>query len=312
MFWVANAQSTALQYPASMAAAAVAIMPMAVAPPMSIVELKVGSSPSSAATRAAHPCCSPITAGIITSTPSSACLSMPQSSIARFEASRVKPMALVPGTLPKRLTPTPATAWRPWITCSPTPSRQRGQPPLILSQSKDQHLFHLAALQLHRTRKRKAVDEEDLPRAFVGRDVLARPVEDLLGRGAGARLQNHGCDGALSLHLVRHADDGDPLDCGVRHHLGLDLGREHAVAADLDHLLLARGEAGVAVLAFARQVAGVEPAAAEDVLGHRRIVPVALHETRRAHHELADLAVGDGPHLVVPYLEADPGDRLAD
>src|SRR4029077_5559769 len=77
------------------------------------VEQKVGVIPRNAATREAQPCCSPITAGMRTSTPSIESRSMPQSSIARFAASSVKPIALVPGSFPKRERPMPAIAQRP-------------------------------------------------------------------------------------------------------------------------------------------------------------------------------------------------------
>ena len=72
LFWHAKAQSTVVQNPASIAITAVCTMPMAVAPPMSMVEQNVGVTPRKAATRDAQPCCSPITAGMSTSTPSMA------------------------------------------------------------------------------------------------------------------------------------------------------------------------------------------------------------------------------------------------
>jgi hypothetical protein len=50
---------------------------------MSIVAEKVGSMPDSRRPRA-QPCCSPMIAGIITSTPSIASRRMPASSMARF------------------------------------------------------------------------------------------------------------------------------------------------------------------------------------------------------------------------------------
>src|SRR5262249_41262474 len=109
---VPKVQSTTSQNPASMAMTAVCIMPTAVAPPMSMVAQNDGTMPRNAATREAQPCCSPICAGIRQSTPSTSSRATPQSSMARFAASRQKPIALTPGTLPKRDRPMPATAWR--------------------------------------------------------------------------------------------------------------------------------------------------------------------------------------------------------
>ena len=110
LFWQAKAQSTVEQNSASIAMTAVWIMPIAVAPPMSMVEQKEGVRPRKAATREAQPCCSPITAGIRARTPSIASRATPQSSIARLAASSVKPIVLVPGSFPKRDRPTPAMA----------------------------------------------------------------------------------------------------------------------------------------------------------------------------------------------------------
>ena len=112
LFWHAKAQSTVVQKPASIAMTAVWTMPIAVAPPMSMVEQKAGVMPRKAATREAQPCCSPMIAGMRTSTPSISSRRIPQSSTARLAASSVKPMALVPGSLPKRDSPIPAIAQR--------------------------------------------------------------------------------------------------------------------------------------------------------------------------------------------------------
>src|SRR5262245_34930286 len=109
---VPNVHSTTSQKPASIAMTAVCIMPIAVAPPMSIVEQKAGVMPRNAATREAQPCCSPMIAGMSTRTPSIASRFTPQSSIARFAASSVKPIVLVPGSFPKRESPMPAIAQR--------------------------------------------------------------------------------------------------------------------------------------------------------------------------------------------------------
>ena len=109
-FCVPNAQRTARHMPASSSATAVCSMPIAVAPPMSMVLQNAGVMPRNAAARDPQPCASPWDDGNATSTPSMSSRAMPQSSIACFEASRQKPMALVPGTLPNRESPMPAMA----------------------------------------------------------------------------------------------------------------------------------------------------------------------------------------------------------
>src|SRR5262249_49805220 len=103
---------TTLHIPASRSATAVWSIPRAVAPPMSIVEQNAGVVPRNAAARDAHPWASPWLAGKATSTPSTSSRRTPQSSIACFDSSSAKPMALVPGSLPKRERPMPAIAYR--------------------------------------------------------------------------------------------------------------------------------------------------------------------------------------------------------
>ena len=94
LVWVPNVQSTTLANPDSTAITAVCSMPIGVAPPMSMVEQYVGVMPSSAATRDAQPCCSPICAGMRQSTPSTSSRATPQSSMARLADSRQNAMAL--------------------------------------------------------------------------------------------------------------------------------------------------------------------------------------------------------------------------
>ena len=69
-----------------------------------------GVMPRNAAAREPQPCASPCDEGNATSTPSRSSRAMPQSSIACFAASRQNPMALVPGSFPKRESPMPAIA----------------------------------------------------------------------------------------------------------------------------------------------------------------------------------------------------------
>jgi hypothetical protein len=83
------------------------------------------------------------------------------------------------------------------------------------------------------------------------------------------------------------------LDVGVLVEDLLDLARVDVVAAADDHVLLAVDDVQVPVVVGARDVAGVEPAAPLDV--GRRVVaaPVAGHDRRPAHDELAGRARDD-------------------
>src|SRR2546423_12032141 len=76
---------------------------------------------------------------------------------------------------------------------------------------------------------------------------------------------------------------------------GLDLRRSDAEALVLDELLLAIDDEDVALVVAAADVAGVEPAVADDVGGVLRLVPVAPHHLRAAHADLTHLAIGERP-----------------
>ena len=76
----------------------------------------------------------------------------------------------------------------------------------------------------------------------------------------------------------------------------LDLERGDVLAAGDDDVLAAVLDLDVAVGLHHREVAGVEPAAAERLLGRRAVLEVALHRDIAAEHDLAHgLAVGRRP-----------------
>src|SRR5205807_1532015 len=142
---------------------------------------RAGVMPRNAATRDAQPCCSPMIAGMRTRTPSMASRSTPQSSSARFAASSVKPIVLVPGSFPKRESPMPAIA-----------QRSRSRVASGMSARERQHgAAHELPLALRVLGPDVAVDEALAARVADGRHVaaardrLARPG-DL--REAGAEL----------------------------------------------------------------------------------------------------------------------------
>src|SRR3979411_2226039 len=70
----------------------------------------------------------------------------------------------------------------------------------------------------------------------------------------------------------------------------VDLARADLDAGDGHHLLLAVDHAEVTVLVHADDVAGEEPAVAEDRGGLLRTFPVAVHEIRSAKTQLPRLA----------------------
>ena len=89
-----------------------------------------------------------------------------------------------------------------------------------------------------------------------------------------------------------------PLRVRLRHHAAtitagmavqhvLDFLRGDVLAARDDDVLRAVLDLDVAVGMHHREVAGVEPAAAERLLGGRRVLEVALHRDVAAEHDLA-------------------------
>src|SRR5579862_1838485 len=211
LFWQANAQRTVVQKPASIAMTALCTMPIAVAPPMSIVEHNAGVMPRNAATRDAQPCCSPMIAGMSTRTPSIASRSTPQSSIARFAASSVNPIVLVHGSFPKRESPMPAIAQR---------SRSRTGSGISAAREREHGAAHELALALLVLGPDVAVDQAlavrvvDGGHAATARDRLARPG-DLREAGAELAHRPHAAGGDQELPEPAHREHAVREDAGV-------------------------------------------------------------------------------------------------
>ena len=142
------------------------------------------------------------------------------------------------------------------------------------------------------------------------RDVVAAELDDVGLARLRARLGHHERLGHLAPFFVRDGDDRHllhvrvPVD-GVLH---LD-GRDVLAAAD-DDVLLAVAKLGVAVRVHDRQVAAVEPAAAEGFGGNLGLLVVAEHDVVAAHHHLAQgLGVGGHvAHVVVHHAHLAGGD----
>ncbi|MCY1286701.1 hypothetical protein D9M70_356770 [compost metagenome] len=77
---------------------------------------------------------------------------------------------------------------------------------------------------------------------------------------------------------------------------GLDLGGIDVLATGNDHVLDPVADVDETLLVHVAAVAGVHPAAPQRLGGGFRLVPVAHHHVRSAHHDLAD---GAARHLVV-------------
>src|SRR5712692_3375440 len=112
-------------------------------------------------------------------------------------------------------------------------------------------------------RPRHRLDELDLARELVDRQVLAAEIDDRLleaGGGRRAGLEDHIGPRILAAHGIGDADHAAVGDGGMLRHHVLDLLRPDAVAGGLDQIVLARQEPDVAVLVHGDEVPGPAPA----------------------------------------------------
>ena len=91
----------------------------------------------------------------------------------------------------------------------------------------------------------------------------------------------------------------------------LDLGAVHVLAAGDDHVLGAVEQEQVAVVVEAADVARPVPPVAQGGRGLLGLVPVAGHDVRALHRDLAGLAVGQRIAVGVADDDLDAHDRLA-
>src|SRR5206468_10020558 len=163
-------------------------------------------------------------------------------------------------------------------------------------------LCELPAQDLSRRGARHLVDKLDLPHPLVIGYALLHEGHELLRRGLRVRAQLHERFRDLPGFLIRLADHARIGDRGVLAEHRLDLRRADPEPLVLDELLLAIDDENVTLVVSAPDVAGVEPAVADDVRRVLRLVPVAPHDLRSADADLADLTVRERS---CPGLEID-------
>src|SRR3954471_10257494 len=134
------------------------------------------------------------------------------------------------------------------------------------------------------------VDDLDLPRVLVrGHPLLAERDQLVLGRRLALPEADERLDGLASV-LVGHADDRRLAHGRVAVEDVLDLAWPDLVARRVDLVLLAVDEVEPAVGVHEADVAGLQRAARQRVLGLLGLLPVAGHDLRAARDELAHLA----------------------
>src|SRR5659263_285624 len=117
---------------------------------------------------------------------------------------------------------------------------------------------------------------QDLAWVLVRRHLLFAVDDHLVRRRTRSRLERYKGHDLFAEPLVRAADDGGLGDGGVGVEDLLDLARVDVVAAADDQILLPVDDEQEVLVVLIAQVAGVEPAAAERLLGLRRLLVVPL------------------------------------
>src|SRR4051794_34919967 len=155
---------------------------------------------------------------------------------------------------------------------------------------------------------RQLVDEDDVARDLVAREVRLDVVPELVLRRRPARLDDDERAQPLAELLVLDADDGHLADRRVAGEQVLDLAREHVLAARDDHLVVATGDEQAAVLVEVADVARGHQAR-DDLLA--AAAGVLLHRHLVADEDTAGLAGRHLPAVLVEQLHDGAARRAA-
>ena len=159
-------------------------------------------------------------------------------------------------------------------------------------------IAQIPSAHLARHRHREFVDELDLARVFVRRELLLHVLLDLADQRVGFLDAGHDLDerfDRLPALRIGHADHRARCDTLHLDDLRFDLGGTDAVARRLDDVVAAALEVEVAVVVGITHVAGHAPLAFELLFHRFRILPILAHHHRAlaADRDLADFAVRD-------------------
>ncbi len=160
-----------------------------------------------------------------------------------------------------------------------------------LARSRNSNFWNLAGRGLWQR------SEDDRARYFVMREMVTAPGDDILGRERRprrirrrGRRRGQGDERARAFapFRIRAGDDRGFHDRRMAVKRLLDLERGNVFAARDDDVLGAILDLDIAVRVHDREVAGVEPAAVEALLGGRLVLQIALHQGITAQHQFAD------------------------
>src|ERR687898_2217256 len=208
------------------------------------------------------------------------------------------------------LSPSQAPAWRQRSAMPPSPPPRVGGiraargPGDVVAQQVLHHLPGRVARQL--------VDEGDLPRALVVREVLGAERLELVALDVGVGLAHDEGGDVLTEHVVRYGDDRGLTHRRVFEDHALDVGRVHVVPAADDEVLLASDEVEEPVVVEVAEVAAAQPAVTRPgARGGVGVLVVLALTTGQARQELAHLVGCALVVVVVDDLDLHRRHRLA-
>src|ERR1700683_3934992 len=165
---------------------------------------------------------------------------------------------------------------------------------------------HHEFLDLSGDRHWKRVDEFDIARDLVVRDLPLAEAADLVGRQrlAGSR-PDPGAE-FLAIAMVGDAEDLHVLDLGMAVEEFLDLARVKVFAAADHHVLDAADDVAIALLVDHGEIAGMHPAAGvQYVGGFFRLVPIAQHHAVAAGAQFTAFAARHDAAFEIDDLDLD-------
>src|SRR6266481_82696 len=189
-------------------------------------------------------------------------------------------------------------------------SRRLGR---LQSEPRLDRLAHHELLDLSSDRHRKFVDELDVARDLVVRDLPVTEAANLVGRQRLAGSRPDPCAEFLAVTIVGDAEDLNIQDLWMTKEKFLDLARVEVLTAADHHVLDAADDVAVALRIDDGDIAGVHPATGiEHVGGLFGFVPIAQHDAVAAGAQFAPFAARHDASLEIDNLDLDMGMNAPD
>src|SRR6266404_9848680 len=165
-------------------------------------------------------------------------------------------------------------------------------------------LAHHEFLDLAGNRHREFVDEFDVARNFVMRDLALAEAADLLGRQRLAGSRPDPRAEFLAVAVVGDAENLHVLNLGMAVEKLLDLARVEVFAAVDHHVLGTADDVAITLRIDDGDIAGMHPAIGiEDIGGLFRLVPIPQHDAVAAGAQFARFAAGHHAALEIDDLD---------